>query len=109
MDFADYSRFVLVFLFVMALLMTCAWAVRRFGLLGMGTLEKKQENSLHLVGALTLDPKRRLVAVAFGSRHYLVLLGPTGEQILETPLAADELNLTDPLPQEPIFEYRRGL
>lgn len=109
MDFTDYSRFVLVFLFVMVLLMTCTWAVRRFGLLGVSPLEKKQENSLQLVGALTLDPKRRLLAIAFGDRHYLVLLGPSGEQILEAPLAANEISLTDALPQEPIFEYRRGL
>lgn len=79
MDTPDYLRFVAALVFVLALIVTLAWAFRRSGLvspIGKG-------RRLALLDSLMLDPRRRMVLVRHDDREFLILLGNSGETLLD--------------------------
>jgi flagellar protein FliO/FliZ len=83
MDIADYLRFIFAFGFVLGLIALCAYGVRRFGLVpgaaGIGRAEKR----MRIVESLSLDPRRRLVLVRRDGVEHLILLGASGETVVE--------------------------
>jgi len=62
-----------------------AYALRRWGPLGLMKLTTRSEKRMQLVESLTLDAQRRLVLVRLDTREHLILLGEGRE-------------LTQPLP-----------
>lgn len=88
MEFDTYLRFVLALVAVLGLIAGLTWAARRFGLgNGLGPL-KGRPTRLTVVEALTLDAKRRLVLVRRDDREHLLVLGPTGETVVEAGIPA---------------------
>jgi flagellar biogenesis protein FliO len=72
--------------------------VKRFQLFGYTPALKGRTDALQIVSSLSLDPKRNLLLVSVEKRQYLLLLSPTGEQILEVPPKEDEKGEPAPLP-----------
>ena len=102
MDYSLYLRAVLSLAFVLGLLLTLAWVVRRFNLAGAlaapGSLARGKARRLSVVETLSLDTKRRLVLIRRDGAEHLLVLGPAGETVIETGIAAPE---PSPLSMEP--------
>ena len=89
MDMDTYFRFVLALVFVLVLIGTAAWLVRRLGLAGARPLVRGSRNRrrLALVEVLPVDAKRRLVLVRRDGVEHLVLLGTTADLVIETAIS----------------------
>ena len=83
MDLSVYLRFLLVLLFVLALICGIAWLVRRFGWAGQLTPNRGQNRRLSVIEVTALDARRKLVLLRRDSHEYLVLLGPNQDLLLE--------------------------
>jgi len=95
MDAGDYVKFILALLFVLSLIGLLATVLRR---LGIGTphtpFKRAEDKRLGLVEVMPIDPKRRLVLLRRDGVEHLVILGATGETLVET-------NITPPPPKRP--------
>lgn len=94
MDLAKYLKFFAALLFVLALIGGSAWLVRRFGLAGAIPVRRpRRERRLHVVEALALDSKRKLVLIRRDEQEHLVLLGLQNDIVVESgirrPAAAE--------------------
>ena len=87
MEYSTYLRFLLALLFVLGLIAALAWAARRFGF-GGGLPIPGRAHRLSVVEPVTLDAKRRLVLVRRDDREHLLVLGPSGETVIESGLSA---------------------
>lgn len=87
MEFDIYLRFLLALAFVLGLIAALTWAARRFGFAGNMSPMKSRSTRLAVVEALMLDTKRRLVLIRRDDREHLLILGPTGETVVETNIA----------------------
>ena len=97
MSFAPqtYLQFAAALVFVLALIGLVTVLARRFGL-GGHTPTRRGRRRLALVEVIPLDAKRRLALVRRDDVEHLLVLGPTGEQMVETGIAA----LTSDVPAE---------
>lgn len=85
MDLAEYLKFFAALLFVLALIGAAAWLVRRFGLAGAIPVRRPhRERRLHVVEALALDSKRKLVLIRRDDQEHLVLLGLQNDIVVES-------------------------
>ena len=92
MDTALYLRAMLSLVFVLGLLLTLSWVVRRFNLtaggLPLGTRSKIRR--MNVVEILPLDARRRLVLVRRDDTEHLILLGHAGETVIESRPASTQ-------------------
>jgi len=90
MGLDTYLRFLIALLFVLGLIGALAWAVRRFGLRGMGAMVTGggRGRRLAVVEMATLDPRRRLVLVRRDGVEHLLLLGASADLVIETGVTA---------------------
>lgn len=96
MDLIDFGRYAGALLVTLGLLGGLALAVRHFGGRGalaglftpMGRPAKADPGALKIVDSVGLDAKRRLVAVRWGDAETLILLGPSGEKVVDRRPAA---------------------
>ena len=85
----DYFRFVLALVFVVSLFGVLVLVARRYGLgHRMATRSANAKKRLSLVEVMGLDAKRRLVLLRRDETEHLVILGPHGETVIETAIAA---------------------
>jgi flagellar protein FliO/FliZ len=92
LDLIDMARYLGALLFTLALLALFLLALRRLGpTLGLERLMpgRAGPRRLAVVEALMLDPRRRLVIVRADDREHVVLLGASGETLIESRAAAD--------------------
>ncbi len=89
MELVSLGRVLLAFVFVVGLMLTIAWALRRFGL---DKLQPKGRagGEISCVETLYLDPKRRLVIVKRGNRKHVLLLGVNADVVVESYDAAQD-------------------
>lgn len=90
MDLSEYFRFFLALGFVLVLIAGLAALVRRSGFgdrLAM-TPSSAGERRLALVEVRPLDAKRKLVLLRRDDREHLVLLGASGDLLIESGIAA---------------------
>jgi flagellar protein FliO/FliZ len=83
----DYIRFAAALVFVLALIGAAAFALRASGFMPSGAAPKLRRTSqrrLAVVETLYLDPKRRLALISRDGVEHLIVLGATGETIVET-------------------------
>ena len=85
MDWTDYLRFIAALLFVLALMGGLWLLLKRLGLSGM-QMANGQQRRLRIVEALPIDARRRAVILQRDNRQHLVILGPTGETVVETDI-----------------------
>lgn len=91
MDSEAYFRFLAAMVFVLAL-MGGLWLVLRK--LGLTTASQNAmgKRRLKVIESLPLDARRRAVILQRDDIQHLVILGPTGETVVETqiPVPADD-------------------
>lgn len=89
MELVSLGRVLLAFAFVIGLMLTIAWGLRKFGL---DRLQPKSRTGAEIscVETLYLDPKRRLVIVKRGNRKHLLLLGANADVVVESYDAAQD-------------------
>jgi flagellar protein FliO/FliZ len=83
---SEYLRFVLALILVLGLILLLAWAMRRFGAGGLTRPGSKRR--LHVVETAVAGPRHRLVLVRRDQTEHLLLLGPSGDIIVEQGIAA---------------------
>lgn len=99
MDLSEYLRFFAALVFVLALIGTLSWLARRYG---FGTAAGRPRNGkagkrIGVVEAAAIDGKRRLVLIRRDGVEHLVLLGLSGETVIETGISPPAA------PSKPVF------
>jgi flagellar protein FliO/FliZ len=97
MDPTEYLRFFAALIFVLALIGAAAFALRAFGFMTPGGNRNKAERRMTIVESLMLDPRRRVLIVRRDNVEHVLLLGMSGETILERAIKLPEIS-TDPIP-----------
>lgn len=98
MDLSTYIRFVAALAFVLALLGLAYWAARRFGFGPRTTPTRRGDRRLQVVEITMVDPKHRAVLLRRDDTEHLVLLGPTGDVVIETGIGNATASGTRPDP-----------
>lgn len=93
MDTVLLAKFVSAFVFVIALMLLLSWAMKRLN--WTGALAAAGRRRLKVVEFMPLDHRRRLVLVRRDDREHLLLLGPQGETVVETGIAAPADNIIE--------------
>jgi flagellar protein FliO/FliZ len=88
MELSEILRFAAALVFVIGLIVACAWAAKRFGLVPSGR-QTSMNKRLAVTETLTIDPKRKLVIVRHDDREHVLLLGDQ-DVVLEAGLPARE-------------------
>lgn len=92
-EFTQYAQFALALAFVLSLIGGIAVVARR---LGWGhAVRGPRQRRLALVDVMALDARRRLVLVCRDRVEHLLLIGPTGELVVETSIVAAGVNASD--------------
>lgn len=85
MPFETYFRFLIALVFVLALIGGCAWLARRFGFGNrMPAALRGRAARLSIVEVQSLDARRKLVLVRRDNVEHLLVLGATGETVVES-------------------------
>ena len=87
MDVLLFAKFFSVFVFVIALMLTLSWALKKAGL-GGPVLRGADKKRLRVVEAAPIDHKRRMVLIRRDDKEHLIILGPEGETVVETGIQA---------------------
>ena len=92
MPLDTYFRFLLALVFVLALIGGCAWLAKRFGFgirTGGNALGiRGRKARLGIVEVQSLDARRKLVLVRRDDVEHLIVLGASGETVVETNIRA---------------------
>jgi flagellar protein FliO/FliZ len=80
MDFDLYLRFALALVLVLGLIALLAWMLRRFG---MG-IKMTKGRRLGVSEVQMLGPRHKLMLIRRDDVEHLVIVGPTGETVVET-------------------------
>lgn len=101
METTDYIRFAAALIFVLALIGAAAFALRASGMMPSASPRARRgsQRRLAVVETLYLDPKRRLVLISRDGVEHLVILGATGETLVETGVEEDRIAVSD----RPVF------
>lgn len=87
MEPESYLRFVVAFVFVMSLMGGLWLILRKLGLSGP-VVQTPGKRRLKVIESLSIDTRRRLVILQRDNIQHLVILGPTGETVVETQIPA---------------------
>lgn len=94
MNLANYLQFGAALALVLGLIGLAAWGARRFGLAGPLPKTRGRERRLSVVEVIALDPKRRMVLVCRDRVEHLLLLGPSGDVVIERAIDTDATSIT---------------
>lgn len=101
MDFSIYFRFLFALVFVLALIGLIAWGARRLGIL-RGTIRAKGgKRRLDVVEIAPIDSKHRLALVRRDQTEHLILLGSTGDLVIESGIKDSGIKTGSKSPQSP--------
>jgi flagellar protein FliO/FliZ len=81
MDLVTFGRFALALLVVVGLIAGLAWLLRRYG--HGRLLQAGMRGRIGIVEVVGLDARRRLVLLRRDDVAHLVILGPSGETVVE--------------------------
>ncbi|MCB1530656.1 MAG: FliO/MopB family protein [Rhodospirillales bacterium] len=90
MEITELAKFAASLLFVLALMGGLAFIIRRFGLGQAGRFISTEKKQLRIIETLPLDARRKLVLLERGPNRHLVILGPSGETVIETNITAED-------------------
>lgn len=89
MEIESYFRFLLALVFVLGLIALLAALARRWGLgYRVAPMRKDKARRLSISEIMPLDARRRLVLLRRDDVEHLVILGPTGETVVEHGISA---------------------
>lgn len=83
MGYLDVLKFVAALGLVLSLIGGCAWAANRLNLWS-GPGRRSRTPRLKIKESLTLDARHRLMIVASDDREHVLLLGPSGDLVVES-------------------------
>lgn len=90
MDIDQYARFVMALMLVLAMIFVVMWLLKRVGMAGVAAGgPKSRRRRLSVVEAVALDTRRRLVLVRRDGVEHLLLLGVSGDLVVESGIKAD--------------------
>jgi flagellar protein FliO/FliZ len=89
MDWALLIKATAAFAFVLGLMFLFSWFLRRLGLAGPLLQAAQGQKRLAIVEHIAVDHRRRLVLVRRDGREHLLLLGATGETVIEKDIVKD--------------------
>lgn len=89
MEIDTLARSLMALAFVLMLIGGAAWLGRRFGLTPRATAKEGNGKRLAIVEVLQVDAKRRLVLVRRDETEHLLVLGATGEVVVEQGIEAE--------------------
>lgn len=92
LDALAYLRFVAALVFVLGLIGLGGWAMRRLGWAAAGSAGGRRGRRLQVLEVLPLDTRRRLVLIRRDQVEHLLLLGATGDVVVEK-------GITPPVPK----------
>lgn len=87
MEPESYLRFIVAFVFVMSLMGGLWLILKKLGLSGP-VVQTPGKRRLKVIESLSIDTRRRLVILQRDNIQHLVILGPTGETVVETQIPA---------------------
>lgn len=96
MDYAAYSQFVVALVFVLALIGGLGAVARRLGF-GGRTVKGSSGPRLTIVEIRPLDARRKLVLLRRDHVEHLIIVGSTGETVIETGIGAPRDEFADML------------
>lgn len=98
MSIGTYLNFILSLVFVLGLIGVAAWAYRR--LAGTNPLARRlgASNRLAVIEMRPIDARRKLVLVRRDGTEHLLLLGPTGETVVESGITPPPAENRDAAP-----------
>jgi len=79
----DYMKFLMALIFVLGLIWGLTLAAKHFGFGNRGPVKRGAAKRLSIVETMALDPKRRVVIVRVDETEHLLLLGQSGEQVID--------------------------
>ena len=88
MEFDVYLRFVFALILVLGLIALLAWILRRSGFGGVS--RHRAGKRLQVLETAVLPPKHRLVLVRRDGVEHLLLLGPSGDLLVESGIRRSE-------------------
>ncbi|PZO86509.1 MAG: hypothetical protein DI626_06350 [Micavibrio aeruginosavorus] len=87
MDASEYLKFMAALLFVLALMGGLALVLKRVGL-GKAAFIPADKRRLKVLEILPLDARRKAMLISRDEVEHLVILGPSGETLVETNIQA---------------------
>jgi flagellar protein FliO/FliZ len=84
MEFVDTGRYLAGLLFTLGLIFGLWYLVRRYAPGMVRGAPVGENKTLHVREILQLDPRRRVVIVNSGAREHILLLGLTGDLLIES-------------------------
>ncbi|CAK0764987.1 flagellar protein FliO/FliZ [uncultured Gammaproteobacteria bacterium] len=96
-----WLRFLVALVAVVALIFAAAWVAKRLGLGGLGVATAGRIRRLAVVDSVSLDPRRRLVLVRRDGMEHLLLLGSSGDLVVERGIQYKDEDLGAKLPTPP--------
>ena len=98
MEISTYFKFLLALIFVLGLIGFMAWGARRFGLARATFRAPNGVRRLNIIEIAPIDSKRKLLLVRRDQSEHLLLLGTTGDLVIETNIEAPPEMVAPPLP-----------
>jgi flagellar protein FliO/FliZ len=89
MDWDLLIKATAAFAFVLGLMFLFSWFLRRLGLAGPMYVAAQGQKRLRIVEHIAVDHRRRLVLVRRDGREHLLLLGATGETVIEKDIVTE--------------------
>ena len=89
MEATDYIKFLAALVFVLGLMGGLALILRKIGLGNVGVTPPELRR-LKIIEMLPLDARRKAVLLRRDGVDHLVILGPTGETVVETNITQDK-------------------
>lgn len=87
MELTSYMRTMAALVLVLGMILAVLWLLRRFGVPGM-VPRQMSTRRLRVVESAAVDSRRRLVLLRRDDKEHLVLVGPDGDLLIETGIAA---------------------
>ena len=95
MELSAYFRFVAALLFVLGIIGVFALLARRFVPGARNINRRGVKRRLSVVEVIPVDTKRRLVLLKRDDTEQLVMLGPTGDMVIERNIGTHFTDLID--------------
>lgn len=89
MTLHDYLKFIAALLFVLGLMGGLALVLKRLGL-GSASMLPADKRRLKVLEILPLDARRKAVLLRRDDAEHLVILGPSGETVVEANIKTDD-------------------
>jgi len=92
MEYTDYLKFLLAFVFVLALMGGLAFILKKLGLDRTGGLVGSKRR-LKIIEVMNIDAKHKAALIQCDDKQHLMLLNANGDTIIEsniTPPAVEE-------------------